>query len=39
MATPPASSKPSRVKKFGLLAEYDSAPAIYKACEKIRDAG
>lgn len=26
-------------KKFGLLAEYDSAAAIFHACEKIRDAG
>ena len=25
--------------KFGLLAEYDSAAAIFKACEKVRDAG
>lgn len=24
---------------FGLLAEFDSAPAIYHACEKVRDAG
>ena len=26
-------------KKFGLLAEYESAAAIFKACEKVRDAG
>lgn len=34
-----ATSKGSKHKKFGLLAEYDSAAAIFKACEKIRDAG
>ncbi|EDM75336.1 hypothetical protein PPSIR1_01132 [Plesiocystis pacifica SIR-1] len=26
-------------KKFGLLAEYDTPGAIFKACEKVRDAG
>ena len=26
-------------KKFGLLAEYDTPAAIFKACEKVRDAG
>jgi hypothetical protein len=33
-------AKPSKkIKKFGLLAEYESAAAIFKACEKVRDAG
>jgi hypothetical protein len=35
MATP----KGSKHKKFGLVAEYESAAAIFQACEKIRDAG
>jgi hypothetical protein len=26
-------------KTYGLLAEYDTAAAIYHACEKVRDAG
>ena len=34
-----ATLKGSKQKKFGLLAEYDSAAAIFKACEKVRDAG
>jgi hypothetical protein len=33
------SKKASKKKKFGVLAEYDSAAAIFKACEKVRDAG
>lgn len=33
------SKKASKQKKFGVLAEYDSAAAIFKACEKVRDAG
>jgi hypothetical protein len=42
--TPATASKttPRRVakaKKFGLLAEYDTPAAVFKACEKIRDAG
>lgn len=32
-------SKPLKKKSYGLLAEYDSAQAIYKACEQVRDAG
>ncbi|MCA9692863.1 MAG: DUF3341 domain-containing protein [Myxococcales bacterium] len=32
-------SKSTRSKVYGLLAEYDSARGIYKACEKVRDAG
>jgi len=27
------------MKTWGLMAEYDSAPSIYKACKKVRDAG
>ena len=33
------SNKGSKTKQFGLLAEYDSAAAIFKACEQVRDAG
>ena len=33
------SKSSKKVKKFGLLAEYDSAAAIFAACEKVRDAG
>jgi hypothetical protein len=32
-------SKPLKKKTYGLLAEYDSARAIYHACEQVRDAG
>ncbi len=32
-------SKPSKRKVYGLLAEYDSAQAIFTACEQVRDAG
>ena len=32
-------SKPTKKKSFGLLAEYDSARAVYHACEQVRDAG
>ncbi len=32
-------SKPTKKKIFGLLAEYDSAQAVYHACEQVRDAG
>ncbi|MEZ4451169.1 MAG: DUF3341 domain-containing protein [Nannocystaceae bacterium] len=31
--------KYSKKKVFGLLAEYDTAHAIFHACEKVRDAG
>ena len=30
---------PKKPKIFGLLAEYESASAVYHACEKVRDAG
>ena len=43
MATPKqatqASTSSKKPKKYGLLAEYESTAAIFKACEKIRDAG
>jgi hypothetical protein len=29
----------ARMQRWGLLAEFDSARAIYQACEKMRDAG
>ncbi len=29
----------SKEKKVGILAEFNSAPDIYHACEKVRDAG
>lgn len=28
-----------RKKMYGLLAEYETTPGIYKACEQVRDAG
>jgi len=28
-----------RIKKFGILAEYETPRAVFKACEKVRDAG
>lgn len=32
--------KPSKhVKQYGLLAEYESASAVFHACEQVRDAG
>lgn len=32
-------SKPTKKKTYGLLAEYDTAAAVYHACEQVRDAG
>ena len=29
----------ARLERYGLLAEFDSASAVYRACEKVRDAG
>ncbi len=29
----------AKPKTFGLLAEYDTPKAVFKACEKVRDAG
>ena len=30
---------PKRPKMYGLLAEYETPAALYKACERVRDAG
>ena len=32
-------SKPTKKKVYGLLAEYDTAAAVFHACEQVRDAG
>ena len=32
-------SKPSKKKVYGLLAEYDSAAAVFHACEQVRAGG
>jgi hypothetical protein len=34
-----SNARRSKPKTFGLLAEYESASAVYHACEKVRDAG
>src|SRR5687768_9871985 len=35
----PTNFKSNKKKVFGLLAEYDSAAAVYHACDTVRDAG
>jgi hypothetical protein len=32
-------SKPTKKKAYGLLAEYETAAAVFHACEQVRDAG
>jgi hypothetical protein len=39
MSAPAKPSTPAASKPWGLLAEFETAPAIFHACEQVRDAG